>query len=107
MNIKLNTKIQDSFSSRKKMIYIMGVFLGILMLSSIALTIASATKGAEINYLEKQKHMARQEMEELTSQVVTSNSLSQVSEAASELGLVKPNNVVYLNREVSVASLQP
>ena len=91
----------------KKNIYVMAIFLGILMLSSIGLTITSATKGAEISYLEKQKMVAREEMEELSSKVVSSTSLSQVAQAAPELGLIKPDNIVYLNGEVaSVASLR-
>ncbi|MBX4206162.1 hypothetical protein KW795_03110 [Candidatus Microgenomates bacterium] len=90
----------------KKVFYVYGIMLSILVLSSIALTIASATKGAEISYLEKQKKEARLEQDELLSKVITGTSLSQISSEAQQMGLVKAENIIYLNHPEIVASLR-
>ncbi|MEK7526605.1 MAG: hypothetical protein AAB546_03945 [Patescibacteria group bacterium] len=93
-------------SSRKPLLVVYGVFAFLLVISTIVLTIASTIKGSEISYLEKQKQQLKLENEELISKTVSSSSLTQISAASGELGLVKPQTIIYLNHEASVASLR-
>jgi len=91
---------------RKRIVITYVIVLGILMLASIIVTIASATRGAEISYLERKRHQSKQTYEELSSQLITSTSLTQVSSQASQLGLVKPSQIIYLDNADQVASLR-
>ena len=71
------------------------------------LTVIAGTKGAEINYLEKQKATLKTEQEELTSKLVSQVSLAKIAEKSESLGLVKPQNIVYLNNQLPpVATLR-
>ncbi len=99
-------KILEPKKRRSKIGLVYLIFLGILVLSSVGVTIASTIRGSEISFLEKERQALKLENEELTAKTLSTSSLSQLSQASVSLGLVKPQTVLYLNTEAPVASLR-
>lgn len=86
----------------KKIIYIV---IASLFSLTVFLAIGSSGKGAKLQSLESEIRKLEEENRDLTTTLVSNSSLTQVEEAVSSLGLVKPKAVVYLNREEPFARL--
>lgn len=80
--------------------------MGILLVSSVILTIDTATSGAEIAMLEKTQSNLIQENSTLTDSLVKFSSLNSADEKAKELGFSQPGNIVYLSQKEAVAQAQ-
>lgn len=86
--------------------YGLWIVVGILLVSSVILTIDTATSGAEIAMLEKTQSNLIQENSTLTDSLVKFSSLNSADEKAKELGFSQPGNIVYLSQKEAVAQAQ-
>ena len=86
--------------------YGLWVIVGVLLISSVILTIDTATSGAEIAKLEKTQAALLLENSTLTDSLVKSSSLNTVDGKAKELGFAQPNNIIYLSPKEAVAQAQ-
>ncbi len=85
--------------------YLLFGMLGLLALSSIFLTIETATTGLEISKMEKsEKDLARQKSE-LEQTLVRTLSMGELQEKSSGMGFTKPSNLVYITPTENVAKL--
>lgn len=100
-NIKNNNK-----KERKGGITTVLVVVGIItVLSSIFMTIKVATSGAKLTMLEKEEKSLIKENETYKRQLVNSSSLSKLENASEDLGYVKPDNIIYIQKDEPVAKL--
>ena len=74
-------------------------------MSSIFLTIESATTGVEVSRLEKTETDLSNQKRGLEEVLVKSLSSSTLQEKSTELGFVKPTDLVYLSQVAPVAKL--
>lgn len=79
--------------------------VAILAVSSIFLTIESATTGVEVAKLEKTEADLSNQKRDLEEVLVKSLSSSTLQEKSTELGFVKPTDLVYLSSAAPVAKL--
>ncbi len=86
--------------------YGLWVVVGILLVSSVILTIDTATSGAEIAKLEKIQAALLLENSTLTDLLVKSSSLNTVDGKAKELGFTQPDKIIYLSPKEAVAQAQ-
>ena len=75
------------------------------MSAVVLVVIASSTKGARLLELEEEVGALERENRELTSKLVSNTSLLLVEEKSQELGMIKPENVVYLETREEIAKL--
>ena len=91
---KINNKI-------KVLVLMMTVFA----VTSIFLTIETATVGAENTYLEEKQSKLIFEKKELENSFVKGISMTKLEEDSVASGFVKPTNYLYINGDEQVASL--
>ncbi|KKS80020.1 MAG: hypothetical protein UV56_C0030G0005 [Candidatus Woesebacteria bacterium GW2011_GWC1_43_10b] len=89
----------------QKIPFLVIVLLGVLMSAVVLVVIASSTKGARLLELEEEVGALERENRELTSKLVSNTSLLLVEEKSQELGMIKPENVVYLETQEQIAKL--
>ncbi len=83
---------------------LIGVFC-LLAVSSVVMTIETATTGVEIGKIEKaERELSRQKME-LEESLVKSLSMGKLQEKSADLGFTKPANLVYITPSETVAKL--
>lgn len=78
---------------------------GILALSSIFMTIETATSGLEIGKLEKTEVELANQKKDLEESLVKTLSVSELQEKSQGLGFTKPKNLVYVAPTAPVAKL--
>lgn len=83
------------------------ILLAVLGGVTVFNAVEMATKGAELVYLEQKADRLTAENKEIESKLVAGSSLTKVSDKAVELGMVKPDNIVYLTSEAPVAAKLP
>ena len=66
-----------------------------------------ATSGAEISSLESQVAVLNQRNRELTAEVISASSVSEVGGASEELGFVKPEKTIYLTPNQGIFAKLP
>jgi len=79
----------------------------VLAVSSIFLTIETATTGVEISRLEKTGSTLTDQKQVLDGSLVKTLSIAQLQEKGVELGFVKPENLIYVAEVVPVAVKLP
>jgi len=85
-------------------IYVLGGICGLMVISSIYLTIESSANGSEFINLQKTKSSLLARQEELQQTLVESLSVNSLQEQSSELGFNKINNLVYVTDTKTVAN---
>ena len=85
--------------------YILIGFLGALAVSSVFMTVASATSGAEVSDLQKEEASLTDQRRYLENTLVETLSMNQLQEKGVELGYGKPVNLVYVAPPEAVAKL--
>ena len=85
--------------------YILIGFCGLLVASSILMTVVSATSGAEVSDLQKQEALLLDDKRSLENTLVKTLSINQLQEKGNELGYVKPASLVYVAPPEAVAKL--
>jgi hypothetical protein len=79
--------------------------VGVLAISSIFLTIETATTGVEVAKLEKTEAALINQKRDLEESLVKTLSVADLQEKSVELGFVKPANLVYVTGAATVAKL--
>lgn len=98
---------RNILSMTRKMPKIMVVFLVLFALATIFLAIESFAQGAQLVGLESKEAQIESQNEELRSQLVTSTSLSKISDEAQQMGMIVPGKLIYINGEKPVANRVP
>ncbi len=86
-------------------LFVVVIFL-LFIISTIFVTVQTASLGATISELERQETAYIKENREMESALVNNQSLMKLDEKAAELGYVKPNDIIYLSRDNFVAQLR-
>ena len=85
--------------------YILIGVCGLLAVSSVFMTVVTATSGAEVSNLQKQEAELSDERMNLNNTLIKSLSMSQLQEKSNELGFSKPVGLVYVAAPEAVAKL--
>jgi len=85
--------------------YILIGVCAILAISSIFMTIETATGSAEVASLQKEEASLADEKLGLEDNLVKSLSMNQLQAQSAEMGFVKPSNLVYVAPAETVARL--
>ncbi len=99
-NNNLKVKKVGNFKS-----YLLLGICAILAISSIFMTIETATVGIEMSKIEKTETELANQKRNLEEALVKSLSLSDLQEKGAELGFVKAESLVYVTGVASVAKL--
>ena len=87
--------------SKRNIIFI--IFNTGVILASVYLAIISSSRGANLISLEEKRLALEEKKQILTAELVAKTSLAEVSGMADELGMHKPERIIYLNGGESVA----
>lgn len=85
--------------------YILISVCGILALSSVLMTIETATSSMEVAKLEDQKKQLTEERRTLEEGLVKNISVAGLQEKSLDMGFTKPTNLVYVAGNEQVAKL--
>ena len=80
------------------------ILLG-LVVSTIYFAILTSVVGDKLTILEKKETEIKSGNRELSLQIVSSSSLSKLSQESHDLGFIKPSNILYIKAEEAVAKL--
>ncbi len=105
INIVKSTKATNKFTLKSAKNYVLITVCGILVATSVFLTIETATSGAEVANLDKTTAELTNQKRVLEESLVKGISMSQLQEKSVELGFVKPENLVYVSGVAPVANL--
>jgi hypothetical protein len=78
---------------------------GILAISSIFMTVETATSGMEVSDLRNKEMILASEKRTLEDTLAKSLSVSSLEEKSTEMGYTKPTEMVYVSEPKSVAKL--
>lgn len=99
-HITKRTKI----AKRGMRVYLTWIVSGVFIVATVFLTLTTATSGAEIAKLEDEEANLVSLNRELSDQIVMASSLSATSEKAESLGFAKPEKVLYISSQSTVAA---
>lgn len=85
--------------------YILVGVAGVLALSSVFMTIETATSGIEVRKLEETESVLTAQKSELESRIAQTRSLAELQGQSGALGFVKPTDTVYITLDEPVAKL--
>ena len=91
--------------SKKTKILLISVFAA-FALTAVLITIQTVASGAEIAELEKKSEILISQKSELESTYVKALSMGDLQEKSSEMGFVKPENLMYLGKDETVAQMR-
>jgi len=104
MNILKRGKEKNSVKRKKWPIALLVsliVFFGL----TIFTTIETSLSGAKLSSLEREEEILVREKQESFSKYAKQSSVTSISEKAEEMGYVKPQDIVYLSKEMPIAKL--
>ena len=85
--------------------YVLIIFCGLLIVSSVLMTVVSATSSAEVSNLQKKEAQLSDDKRNLEDTLVKTLSMNQLQEKGNELGYGVPENLVYVAPPEAVAKL--
>jgi hypothetical protein len=85
--------------------YVLIGFCGLLAVSSVFMTVVSATSGPEVSVLQKQEAQLSDDKRNLENTLIKTLSISQLQVKGGELGYIKPASLVYVAPTEAVAKL--
>lgn len=88
--------------SLKLLIWVFGV---VTVAAQVFFTIHISANGSRRVALEKRKHDLEKQVRELSQDLVLGSSLTKIEEKADKLGFTKPEKIIYLGLQESVAQL--
>jgi cell division protein FtsL len=103
-NIKRIKIKEKKISGRKR--YILGILIFVFISFSVFVTIQGVTTGNELSELETKARKLSEENKKLSKKLIEPSSLHNKASLAEDLGFEKPSEIVYLDGDVSVASLR-
>jgi len=84
------------------------IVVGIIIFAGVALVaVFQSQMGSQLVYMEQKYQALEAQNRELASKVIVNNSLTKIEEGAKVLGMDKPENVVYMNRESAPVAQLP
>lgn len=84
------------------------IIVGVIIFAGVALVaVFQSQMGSKLVYMEQKYQALEEENKDLSSKVIINNSLSKIEEEALLLGMNKPENVVYMNREPAPVAQLP
>ena len=92
------------YLNHKTKVLVLSTFV-VFALSAVLITIETVSTGAEMASLEKTSNVLLAQRSELESSYVKSISMGDLQERSTELGFVKPENLIYLSGRDPVAKL--
>ena len=81
------------------------VVVGIFIIGTVYFTIQVATSGSKLAQLERERMQLTKETQSLSSDLMQQTSLTQIGQRAEEMGFIKPDKIVYLQNQDSVADI--
>lgn len=88
--------------NKKKLLVAITVVLLVLV---VYVSVGLASKGSELVSIEEKAHLIESENRQLTAELIAEMSLTKISQKARELGMIEPEELVYLTKEPRVAKL--
>ena len=101
--VKKEKKITES-SFTKYLLFVVG---GLLAVSSVFMTVETATSGVEVSSLREKEAQLSMEKRNLEATLVESLSVNELGEKSSELGFGKPVTMIYVADSQEVAARLP
>jgi cell division protein FtsL len=92
-----------SDNPKRQLVFYIAVFVFVAF--TVFSTIQTATNGARLANLEMQEQSLSSENRELSDECAKSSSLTNIYKKADELGYIKPQNILYANKQLPVAQL--
>ncbi len=105
MNKTISIKNNVSIKSFKN--YILIVVFGILVVSSVLITIDTAATGAEVANLQKTESKLTDQKRVLEESLVKGVSMAELQQKSIELGFVQPANLVYVSNSQDMSAITP
>lgn len=104
-NKKIKVSILERLSLYRKlpMLVFIGVVLPLLMLIIVA--IGTSSKGTELTSIEAEISELETQNSALRAKIISETSLTKLSESIDEVEYKRQDNLVYLNKDSSVAQL--
>lgn len=90
--------------NKTRNLVLLGIF-GLLAVSSVFMTIETATSGVEISKLERTESELIKKRSEMEESLVKTLSLGELQQKSVELGFAKPADLVYVAPTETVAKL--
>ena len=78
--------------------YILFAVAGILVISSVFMTVETATSGVEVSNLRQKEVQLSAEKRNLEGNLVQSISMNDLTQKGNEMGYVKPTSMVYVTQ---------
>jgi hypothetical protein len=103
--MKMEMKKIDFKKSGQNIKYVLIGVCGILAISSIIMTIETATSSAEVASLQKEEATLADQKMSLENSLVKSLSMGELQTQSAEMGFVKPGTLVYVAPAQNVARL--
>lgn len=97
--VKVNTK-----RGVKK--YVFGLLFLVFICVNVFIAVHSVTSGNELTGLEEEAISISEENRKLSERLIEHSSLNDKAEEAEKRGFTKPENIVYIDGDVTVASLR-
>jgi len=95
--MKKNNLVKNKVSVKNIKNYILVIVCGILIVSSVLMTIDTAASGAEIANLQKTETKLSDQKRVLEEGLVKGISMSDLQQKSIDLGFVKPETLVYVS----------
>lgn len=92
-------------SSIPKTPIIVGILISTVVVMTVYLAIEASSKGSILADLEKQKSQLIQENNKLSSELISSSSLTALQDTAESLGYNKPEKIIYTGLPEPLAKL--
>lgn len=104
--INLNKKDKNVVKKDFKK-YILFTVLGVLAMSSVFMTVETATSSVEVASLKQKEDTLSLEKRNLENTLAKSLSMSDLEEKSTEMGYTKPANMVYITGSKETAAKLP
>lgn len=103
-NFDSHDKRTSAWKMKKYMLLAVGV---VLVISSVFMTVETATSGVEVSNLRQKQRELSMEKRNLEGTLVRSLSINGLEEKSSEMGYVKPNTMVYVSQSQEAMAKLP
>lgn len=85
--------------------YVLGSVAAVLAVSSILMTVETATSGMEVSSLQNKEKVLAGEKRNLEDMLAKSLSVNGLTEKSGEMGYIEPSVMVYVSKTQTVAKL--
>jgi cell division protein FtsL len=97
-------KVKNKTKFRVRLLPLVGCLFAMLVVTSVFVSISSASKGSELMEIEREMQDMSARNQQLKMEMISGTSLKYIAERADELGMVRPEKIMYLNQETMKSS---